>query len=50
MRYEPVQITYSDEGQGNRDLILEGRRNNQTNRKNQGSRDLILSSHVSKKY
>ena len=50
MRYEPVQVTYSDEGQSNRDLILEGRRNNQTNRKNQGSRDLILSSHVSKKY
>ena len=24
MRYEPVQVTYSDEGQGNQDLILEG--------------------------
>ena len=49
MRYEPVQVTYSDEGQGNRDLILEGRRINQT-KKNQGSRDLILGGHVSKRY
>ena len=47
MRYEPIQVTYSDEGQGNRDLILEGWRINQ--KKNQGSRDLILGGRVTKR-